>query len=409
MKRYAITVFGVVFLCIGALSAKAVFADEFDDKIQEQQHKLQEIERSKVNESQVLADLLVEQSKVIQQVDEAKQQIEKTQIELNQLMTEITDLEEVIAKRTKNINEQARHIQIMNRGDTFLEAIFTSDSIVEAISRISAMSQITGNSLDMLQQQKKDKEALVTKQKDIEVTSQKQQENIANLNQLKQTLATNVTQAQLTLVDIDLQHAQTQEDINALQAKKEEVERLRKEAAARLAAERERQNQLAEAIRQAEQRAQAEAVARAAQQVNQFVALRTVADVNANFIYPISSPNITSYFDESRQIGSYSDVHSGVDFVNGDPNAPIMAAGEGTVVYAGYSSGGGLTVILKHANGLYSYYMHLSNLSVSVGQYVKQAEQLGIIGSTGMSTGIHLHFGISTHLWSGYLNPLDYL
>ncbi|MBF0780532.1 MULTISPECIES: murein hydrolase activator EnvC [unclassified Granulicatella] len=410
MRKWIITGLGIGILCIGGLSTRAAYADEFDDKIQEQQKKLQQIERSKLNESQVLSDLITEQTSVNKQIEDTQADIDKTQNTLTQLMTEITDLEELIAKRSKTISDQARHIQLMDRADTLFEAIFTSESIVEAISRISAMSQITGNSLDILQQQKKDKDTLLLKQQEIEETSQKQQDNIAHLNQLKQNLAANVTQTQLTLVEMDLQKAQTQEEINSLQAKKEEAEQLKREAAARLAAEQARQNQLAEAKRQAEQQARAEAVARAAQQTSQSVTSHVASSASTgSFIYPIINPSITSYFGETRQIGSYSDVHSGVDFVNGDTKAPIMAAGAGTVVYSGTSSGGGLTVILKHANGLYTYYMHLSSVSVSVGQNISQGQRLGIIGSTGISTGVHLHFGVSTSLWSGYVNPLQYL
>lgn len=312
-------------------------------------------------------------------------------------------------------------MQTIDGAGNILEAIFSSESIIEAIAKVHAMTQITSHSLDILQQQKADKDLLLVKQVDIEKKSQEQQANIAELSTLKQTLATNVTEAQLALVELNLNQAKTQEEIDGLQQQKVEAERLKQEAVARIAAQQAAARQAAESAR-LQQIAQASANANTSQPAS-IASLRSSlsssnisvpAPVSPNrsgvFAYPIGgNVKITSWFGEARTIGSYSDIHKGVDFVNGNPRAPILAASSGTVIFSGTSSGGGLTVVLKHANGLYTYYMHLSSLAVSVGQSVSQGQTLGIIGSTGISTGIHLHFAVSTSLWSGYQNPMNYL
>lgn len=125
--------------------------------------------------------------------------------------------------------------------------------------------------------------------------------------------------------------------------------------------------------------------------------------------------HISSVFGEVRNIlltngQYYSDVHNGVDYV-GEDGTPILAYRDGEVVYSSGDPGIGEGIIIKHDNGLYSYSWHLQEGSrrVQVGDTVKAGDIIGLQGSTGYVTGSHLHFGLSTSLWSGYVNPEDYL
>lgn len=90
-------------------------------------------------------------------------------------------------------------------------------------------------------------------------------------------------------------------------------------------------------------------------------------------------------------------AHDGVDIANG-LNTPIYAAADGIVTQAGVRGGYGNAILIKHSmNGrrLYTRYGHLNSLIVSVGQTVKKGQQIGYMGTTGYSTGVHLHFSIS--------------
>ena len=100
--------------------------------------------------------------------------------------------------------------------------------------------------------------------------------------------------------------------------------------------------------------------------------------------------------------------HFGVDFAGQLGNA-VYAADAGTVVYAGWNDWGyGYLIILDHGNGWESRYAHLSQINVVCGQNVGQGDIIGLVGSTGNSTGPHLHFElVNTQL--GRVNPLDYL
>lgn len=100
--------------------------------------------------------------------------------------------------------------------------------------------------------------------------------------------------------------------------------------------------------------------------------------------------------------------HRGVDIAN--PNLPaIFAADTGTVVIAGWvdNSGYGNRIVIDHGNGFQTLYGHLSQIKVSVGQRVSKGQQIGVEGSTGRSTGPHLHFEIRHN--GGFENPLLFL
>jgi murein DD-endopeptidase MepM/ murein hydrolase activator NlpD len=108
----------------------------------------------------------------------------------------------------------------------------------------------------------------------------------------------------------------------------------------------------------------------------------------------------------------YHSYHLGVD-IAADYGSPIVAALSGTVVFAGWKSGGGgYQVFLYHGNGLYTAYLHMSSVAVSTGQAVSRGQRIGRIGSSGNATGPHVHFAVSVGWpWrsgSYFVNPLRY-
>jgi murein DD-endopeptidase MepM/ murein hydrolase activator NlpD len=101
-------------------------------------------------------------------------------------------------------------------------------------------------------------------------------------------------------------------------------------------------------------------------------------------------------------------MHKGID-IAGPIGTPIVAAASGTVITAGWNSGGyGNLVEIQHADGSVSLYAHNSRVNVRVGQRVQQGQQIAEMGSTGYSTGPHLHFEIHPS-GQGAVNPMAYL
>lgn len=117
------------------------------------------------------------------------------------------------------------------------------------------------------------------------------------------------------------------------------------------------------------------------------------------FAWPVSGARITSSYGQR-----WGRTHEGTDMVGG---RTIMASAAGKVVFAGRKGTYGNAVIVDHGNGYQTLYGHMSSISVRSGQSVGQGSKLGIMGSTGRSTGTHLHFEIRKN--GAQLNPMKYL
>ncbi|MEU2546077.1 LysM peptidoglycan-binding domain-containing M23 family metallopeptidase [Streptomyces roseolus] len=131
------------------------------------------------------------------------------------------------------------------------------------------------------------------------------------------------------------------------------------------------------------------------------------APAATGWVAPVSGGVSTPY----RASGSMwsSGYHTGADFI-ASSGTTVRAVGAGTVVSAGWSGAYGNEVVIKHADGNYSQYAHLSSLAVSAGQSVSGGQQIGLSGSTGNSTGPHLHFEIRTSpSYGADIDPLAYL
>jgi murein DD-endopeptidase MepM/ murein hydrolase activator NlpD len=131
------------------------------------------------------------------------------------------------------------------------------------------------------------------------------------------------------------------------------------------------------------------------------------AATRGTFSIPVPSARISSGFGpRTHPIYGDTRVHKGTDFA-APSGTPIAAAGAGTVVAAGPQGGYGNVVIIDHGNALATLYAHQSRLAVVVGQTVVAGETIGAVGSTGNSTGPHLHFEV--RLYGTPVNPLAYL
>jgi murein DD-endopeptidase MepM/ murein hydrolase activator NlpD len=129
---------------------------------------------------------------------------------------------------------------------------------------------------------------------------------------------------------------------------------------------------------------------------------------NATWITPVSGYRLTSAFGMRKHpVLGVTRMHNGIDMACA-AGTPIYATRAGTVTTASYqASGAGNYVSINHLDGFSSIYMHMTHYVVSKGQNVSQGQLIGYVGNTGISTGDHLHFGIS---YAGtYVNPLAYI
>jgi murein DD-endopeptidase MepM/ murein hydrolase activator NlpD len=132
------------------------------------------------------------------------------------------------------------------------------------------------------------------------------------------------------------------------------------------------------------------------------------ADVTTGWMKPVGDAAIGTGYKASGSLWA-SGAHTGVDFLVGS-GTPVHAVAAGTVVSAGWDGAYGNDVIIKHADGKYTLYGHLTKPLVAAGQSVTEGQEIGISGATGNVTGPHLHFEVRTTPYYGSdIDPVAYL
>jgi murein DD-endopeptidase MepM/ murein hydrolase activator NlpD len=128
---------------------------------------------------------------------------------------------------------------------------------------------------------------------------------------------------------------------------------------------------------------------------------------DGTFIWPVSGPITSPYGYRTDPVTGATAFHSGID-IGASCGTPIKAAGTGIIISAGFNSGGyGNMTLINHGNGLSTLYGHQSSIIVSAGQSVTQGQVIGYVGSTGKSTGCHLHFEVRVN--GSPVDPTGYL
>lgn len=122
--------------------------------------------------------------------------------------------------------------------------------------------------------------------------------------------------------------------------------------------------------------------------------------------WPVAGPVVSSFGWRIHPILGYRKFHTGIDIAAGY-GAAIHAAGSGRVIYATWMGGYGNVIIIDHGNGLSTLYAHQSSLAVGVGASVRRGQTIGAVGSTGFSTGPHLHFEVRVN--GNPVDPMGYL
>lgn len=131
-----------------------------------------------------------------------------------------------------------------------------------------------------------------------------------------------------------------------------------------------------------------------------------VGNGSGSMMWPYIGPITSPYGWRTHPISGVSRYHSGID-IGADYGDPVLAADAGTVAYADWFGGYGNAVIIEHGGGISTLYGHNSSLLVSVGQSVRKGQPIAYAGSTGYSTGPHVHFEVRIN--GEPTNPMDYL
>ncbi len=314
-------------------------------------------------------------AKIKQRISEIEKEIAKAEEEIAQLQKEIDESNAEIKRKSEESKSIMEYYQVSNGENVYLEYAFGAKSITDMIYRLSIVEQLTEYNNKVM----KELEELIKKN---EEQKKKLQEKEDELKKLKKNLEEE--QSRIAL------------DIASIKAGMPSIEEQIKAAKSQLAN--------AKSLGCGETEDINSCIYRVSQK-NKSNGGTSIPSTNG-FYRPIEYGYVTQYYSGCGTYIEWKGVcsgHIGIDISSSNKSIPVYPIASGYVTATYYDPAGALVVKVKHNyNGryIYSTYAHLRSFSVSKGQFVTHNTQLGLMGSTGNSTGPHLHMEITTCDWA---------
>lgn len=332
---------------------------------------------------------------VLRQMESTQKSIEEYGIQITQSEEELKELEKLLSER---IREFYKYAQNNSLGvDLLFTMIFDMNKdLQETIDTMHSVSKITESDKKMIEQVKQKKDSINRNREKLEL-------EIQNLDLYK--------------IDLENQMQEVENLKSELVGKKEELESelkkvkdLEKEYQDKYdSLDEDVRNKRDELIRIQQDNEQLEK--QLSDYLNSINNSGSVGGSNtvspSGYLRPSTGAITSNYGWRVHPVRGTKSMHTGVDF-GGKTGDTIIASRAGEVAFAGwYNNVYGNVVILNHGGGYQTFYAHMSGVSVSKGQVVDQGQRVGFMGSTGLSTGAHLHFEVRKD--GASLNPLNFL
>ena len=410
-----------------------------------------DISANQSTQEKILAQIQSLDTKIIEtdkEIDNILVDIKRTNAEIDKLHGTIKVLEKKIADRDELIKERLRAVQERGGSVNYLDVLLGANSFADFIDRFSAVNTLMDADRKILEEQAADIELLEEQKASVEEKLAKQKQSKNKLVNLKATLDSQkdskgklvdqleVEQAKLTIEKTNLEHEHSEtvefskdvenkivaEQARLIElARQAEIARQEKEAAEQarqVAADLERQKQASLARQKA---SAATAAASKSRNTNTNTSVSAPAPArtpepvvsSGTWTRPASGRFSSTY--GGRNIGSGNEFHYGSDIAN-SVGTPVVSAAAGIISHAGPMGTYGNVIMVTHSiNGqiFTTVYAHLSAINTSVGQSVSKGQLVGKMGSTGRSTGSHLHFEVHEGPWNGArsnaVNPIRYV
>lgn len=323
-------------------------------QVAHEQKEVNLVELSKINEE--IAQIEAEKIQLQNKIDESEQLLLDIEAELQDIYKRIQERDELLKSRMKLV--------YMNGSVSYLEVLLQSTNFADFLNRYSAMRSLVGQDKELLDSHKQDRADAEAKQDSYELTHEELLANYAKMEQKEQDKAARKKQkevmiAQLSQTEEANEHISEEEEADAIalasQISKKEIEAKRLE--------------------------------------NERFKL-TYNGGKLGYPLPKVYPKTSNFGSRIDPItGAKGAWHNGMDF--GAPKGTsILAAEAGIVITSGWVNGFGYTIIINHGDGLWTLYAHASKLVVEQGAMVTRGQKVAEVGTTGRSTGNHLHFGV---------------
>lgn len=407
------------------LEAAKQQAQQLDNKLNELNGSISDTE-SYINQVDGwISDVTLQIYNLNQEINAKQAEIDAKQTQINDTLANIDAVKTSIAQTEINLSDAQTteanqyssmklRIQYMyeNGDESFLDILFSSDSMIDFLNNAEYISEISKYDREKLIEYGENKDRITnllanleTQKSELETQEAKYETELGELEEQKSVLDSKKSEQKVLQASYtDLYNAKNNE-LSNLESQQSDTE-YKKQLALK---EVEEQEQLVEQARK-EYAAWLAELARLNKDADAAVAAK-LAEINVTgFTWPVPGFNrITSQFGmRMHPILGYEKLHDGTDISGAGINGtPILAAYSGTVVLAQSYWGYGNCVKIDHGGGVVTLYAHASAILVSVGQQVNAGDTIALVGSTGNSTGPHLHFSLI--IKGEFVNPLDYV
>ena len=326
---------------------------------------------------------VLEQKKVLdQQIANTSAQIGNVEAQIADYASLITPTEEELADAEKREEAQyelfCQRVRAMEESGevSYWSVLFGASSFTDMLARLDDVNEVMEADQKVIDDLKTLQVEITEKKEQLEDSKAEREAAKADLVSKKSELDKQRKQAISLVNEINDNEQENKETLAALDAEEDRI--------------------LAEALRLSKKLAEEQAAAGKSQQSNP-----------GGYIWPVDSRYITSTVGGRTSPGGIGSTnHKGTDIGRVGYTSPIYAAKSGTVIVSQYSSSYGNYVVISHGSGNTTLYGHMSSRKVQAGQYVNQGDVIGITGSTGHSTGPHLHFEITEN--GVRINPLSH-
>lgn len=364
-----------------------------------------ELEKSIAENKDQTKTLVSQKAEIDQEMEMSRQKIENLNEQIQQLNLLIaekqTELEASVAKEEALQKQYKARLRSMEETGSvsYWSILFRASSFSDLLDRVDMIREIAESDQLMLKQLSAATQAVETERADLEQQKLDLQQTEDDLAVEQAELETKRAKADTLITQMQAEYASLSDEFLAAEADEAAVrEQIKK-------AETDYFNALAK------EQAAAAAAAAAANKTsnsNNSSASSSGGASSGGFAFPLAySTGVTcAYGPRVHPINGNKSFHYGVDLAAG-MNTEIYATKSGTVTGATYGEANGYYVTINHGDGYSSIYAHMTNYVVSAGDSVKQGQLIGYVGTTGWSTGPHLHFEI---LYNGSnVNPMNYI